>query len=80
MDMRNSGNGAVPRDKKIPVGYERKVAGRGFSAVSGEQRAEMDAFEKRLKTMKTGRKLFTTFRVFLGLGPRSTRMEKGYLY
>ncbi|KAF4921962.1 Heterokaryon incompatibility protein 6, OR allele [Colletotrichum viniferum] len=45
-----------------------------------EEREDIDSFEKRMKIMLTGRRLFTTRSGLLGIGPRSLFQETNCVY
>ncbi|KAK2730428.1 ankyrin and het domain-containing protein [Colletotrichum kahawae] len=47
---------------------------------TGEEREDMDSFEKRMKIMLKGRRLFTTRSGLLGVGPRSLFHETNCVY
>ncbi|KAL0935055.1 ankyrin and het domain-containing protein [Colletotrichum truncatum] len=47
---------------------------------NSDERANINSFEKRMRTMLEGRRLFTTKGGLVGVGPRSLFSERGCLY
>ncbi|KAF4832813.1 Heterokaryon incompatibility protein 6, OR allele [Colletotrichum tropicale] len=75
-----------------PAGDLRGYDGDPQAAINGQwreqalkiftkkEREDIDSFEKRMKTMLKGRRLFTTRSGLLGVGPRSLFQEKNCVY
>ncbi|WYZ37877.1 hypothetical protein EsH8_II_001383 [Colletotrichum jinshuiense] len=53
---------------------------RALMQFTEDERAGIDAFEKRMRTMLEGRRMFTTMGGLVGLGPKSVFSERGCVY